>query len=361
MDGVADAFVDYPEYVPDVDNYILPNCSYLDVDDLYQFICGLSLSILMLNIRSCRKNFDNFMANFSSCIKYFSCVIFTETWLSQDRDRIFDIPGFYCCDLYRNHYGGGIKLYIKNCIQSKVLNNFTVINDVLEMLTVELIFYGFKFILTTIYHPPSSCPRKNVEFVHLFTSSLHNILNLNLPVIIAGDINLNLLNPSNHYYINLYINNLFECNMRPLITKPTKVNLNNPITRFSILDQIWVTEDISRVQSFILPIGITDHFPVCAIVSSSFVNMNANTIKRRPITARGKETFSILLSNVSIVENAGDMNIIYSNYHREVFKIYDIAFPLVSRSLKVRQPAPWMSCRLKQCIKRKAKLYKLYL
>ena len=91
MDGVTDAFVDYPEYVPDLDNYVRPNCSYLDVDDLYRFICGLSLSVLMLNIKSCKKNFDNFMANFNNCIKYFSSVIFTETWLSQDRDRIFFI------------------------------------------------------------------------------------------------------------------------------------------------------------------------------------------------------------------------------------------------------------------------------
>ena len=91
MDGVtAAAFVDYPEYVPDLDNYVQPNCSYLSVEDLYHYICSLSLSIFMLNIRSCKKNFNDFMANFVNCIKYFSCIIFTETWLSQDSDKIFD-------------------------------------------------------------------------------------------------------------------------------------------------------------------------------------------------------------------------------------------------------------------------------
>ena len=158
MDGETDAFVDYPEYVPDLDNYIVPNCSYLNVEDLHTLICGLSLSILMFNIRSCKKNFDNFMASFNSCIGYFSCVIFTETWLSQDRDKIFDIPGFYCHNLYRNHYGGGIKLYLKDSVQSKILDNFTIINDVLEMLTIELFFCGFKCILVAVYHPPTPFP-----------------------------------------------------------------------------------------------------------------------------------------------------------------------------------------------------------
>ena len=119
MAADADAFFDYPEYVPDLENYVRPNCTYLNVDDLYQLVCGLSLSIFMLNIRSCKKNFDNFVANFNNCINYFSCIIFTETWLSPDRDKIFDFPGYYCHDIYRNQYGGGIKLYLKKLFPVK--------------------------------------------------------------------------------------------------------------------------------------------------------------------------------------------------------------------------------------------------
>ena len=144
MTTVAEAFADFPEYVPDLDDYNVPNCSYLNVEDLSPFICSLALSLLMLNIRSCKKNFDNFIANFYNCIKYFSCIILTETWLTVDRDKTFDIPGYYCCNLYRNQYGGGIKVYLKNCIQSRILSDFTVINNLFEMLTVELIFCGCK-------------------------------------------------------------------------------------------------------------------------------------------------------------------------------------------------------------------------
>ena len=46
-----------------------------------------------------------------------------------DRDISFNMPGFYSLYLYRNQYGGGLKLYIKNCFKAEVLNNFTVLND----------------------------------------------------------------------------------------------------------------------------------------------------------------------------------------------------------------------------------------
>ena len=263
-------FADFPEYVPNIENYVAPNCMYLNVDDLSPFICSLSLSILMLNIRSCKKNFDNFVANFHHCFQSFSVIIFTETWLTEERDGIYDIPGFYCYNLYRNQYGGGIKIYLKNCIQSKILDSLTVINNVFELLTVELLFCGCKFLLMAVYHPPTSCPSKNLDFVDLFTSYLQNSLQSKLPLIIAGDTNINLLNSGNHFYVDHFINNLLECNMKPLITRPTKINLENPITRFSILDQIWVSDGLTGIQAFIIPINITDHFPVGVSITMAF-------------------------------------------------------------------------------------------
>ena len=129
MEGFLDDFADFPEFVPDVENSVPSNCSYACVEAVSPLICGLSLSILMLNIRSCKKNFDQFIENFQNCILKFSCIILTETWLTSGRDNIFDISGYHCHDLYRNQYGGGIKLYVKNCVKSKVLNNFTMLNN----------------------------------------------------------------------------------------------------------------------------------------------------------------------------------------------------------------------------------------
>ena len=136
MVDLADVNDVYPKYVPDLENYIPASCTYVGVDELFTLISSLSLSIFMLNI-SCFKNFNDFLANFCNCLMSFTCMIFTETWLILERDKIFNISGFYCYDIYRNQYGGGIKIYLKDCIQSRILENFTVINELLEILTVE--------------------------------------------------------------------------------------------------------------------------------------------------------------------------------------------------------------------------------
>ena len=361
MESTADTFANYPEYVPDIDNFVSPKCSYVNVEDLSPFICTLSLSILMLNIRSCKKNFDHFIANFFNCIKSFSCIILTETWLSEERDKSFEIPGFYCCNLYRNNYGGGIKVYLKNCIESKILNNFTLCTQLLEMLTIELVYCGCKILLSAIYHPPTSFPMKNVEFIDLFTSHLNDLLQIRLPLIIAGDMNLNILNPCNNVYIDMFINNLFEHNMRPLITRPTKVNLENAITRFSLIDQIWISGNLVSTNSFVIPLGITDHFPVCAMISGNFAESTPTQVKRRKFTERAKETFKVLLSNVYVSVTAVNMNEIYEKYHEKILQIYDTAFPVTLMPINLKQMAPWMSPRIKQCIRKKSKLYKQYL
>ena len=91
MEGFRDDFADFPEFVPDVENYLPSNCSYMCVDVVSPLICCLSLSILMLNIHSCKKNFDQFIENFQNSILKFSCTILTEAWLTSVRINIFFI------------------------------------------------------------------------------------------------------------------------------------------------------------------------------------------------------------------------------------------------------------------------------
>ena len=211
----------------------------------------------------------------------------------------------------------------------------------------------------SVYHPPSACPQKNIEFVCLFTSYLHNLLYLKLHVIVACDINLDLLNSDNLFYIDMSICNLFECRLRPLITRPTRANPDRPNTGFSILDHIWVSGDFPGANSYALQVGISDHFPVCSVLSTLTPNSNPIEARMHPITIRGRETFLILLSNISI-ESTDDINQSFGNYHSEIFRIHNIALPLVVCSPKSRHPAPWMTSKLKQCIRKKARLYKMF-
>ena len=357
----ANDFPDFPVFTLDVDDWTPPNCNYADIRDITDAVYVTSFAIL-INICSCKKNFDSFIALFSSILACFSCIIFTETWLTSDLDNIFHIPGFYSNNLYRDHYGGGIKLYIKNGIKSRLLSNFTFINDLFEMLSVELLFGDQKVILTTIYHPPTPFIARNYAFIDSLVSFLSQFTQLNVPVIVAGDFNVNLINQNNFVYVDSFIIKLLELGLCPIINIPTKFNLAKNITRFSLIDQIWVSRCIVNHQSSVLPLDITDHFPVGAILKLPF-NFVCDIQKYicRPFKEQGKLTFKLLISNFDINEYVGDFNFIYDKFFTNIFKSYEIAFPTVQQNRKPGDGTSWMTPELKICIKKKSKLYKLFL
>ena len=163
-------------------------------------------------------------------MSYFSCIIFTETWLTSDFNSTFNIPGFCSRNLYHDHYGGGIKLYIKDGIQSRLLSNFTFTNDLFEVPSVELLFGGHKAVLTTAYHPPTPSIALNNVFTDSFTFHLCRFTQSNMQIIIAGDLNVNLLSLLNFVYVDSFITNMLEFGLLHVITIPTKFNLSNHIT-----------------------------------------------------------------------------------------------------------------------------------
>ena len=355
-------FNNLPVFDPQVDNFVPPRCDYIQTENLCSFISGLSLSILLLNIRSQKRNFNVFLSEFSNYLNLFSIIAFTETWLTVDRDVAFSIPGFYSLNLYRNQYGGGLRLYIKDCFRTKILEEFTFLNDFYEILTVELDLGSCKYVLILLYHPPSSSSQNNTEFVNLFTFTLRSVLDLRLPVIIMGDLNLNLLSPDNHNYVNIFINNMLELNIYPAITRPTRISQINQRLHYSLLDQIWTTGGVSLVRSFILPTSITDHYPVGLVIENGGRFTSApREIEMRSFSERNKGNFRSLLSSINILVNSGNFNSVFSNYYRELFLAYNIAFPLVKNRLGKKSTAPWMTEKLKKCIQEKRRLYKLYL
>ena len=353
---------DVPVFIPDVDNWTQPNSDYIHVDDLCSFASCLSFAILMINIRSCRKNFNQFIAQFCNVLTYFSCILLTETWLTEDVDNVFNIPGYNCFNLYRNNYGGGIKMYLKNGIQARLLKDFTFINDWFEMITVEVMLDKNKAIFSGLYHPPTSSIENNNAFVDCLTNQLSLLTDMKMPLIISGDLNINLLNPNNLVYVNTFVNSMFELGFIPVITAPTKVNIDNRITKFSILDHIWISHNITNLQSFIFPIDITDHFPVCTFLRFPFnFSIKIPSCSFRLFCQRSKQTFGLLLSNISVQVFHGNLNLTYDSYIDRVLECYNTAFPVKTSSLNANHPAPWMCPRLKQCIQKKSKLYKLYL
>ena len=155
---------------------------------------------------------------------------------------------------------------------------------------------------------------------------------------------------------------MLELGLGPIITIPTKINPENPITRYSVLDQIWVSPEENVKHSFVTPVDITDHFPV-GISIDLLVNCWPSRKYRetRILSNRGKLTFKVLLRNINFTLTGNGINQIFDSYFKKIFEVYENAFPLTNGIAGRKETAPWLTHKLKQCIKKKAKLYKLYL
>ena len=348
---------DVPVFAPDVENWLQPNCNFVNILDLSSYVPCISFAVLMINIRSCRKNFSQFIAHFCNVLSFYSCIILTETWLTENVDNVFNIPDFYCFNLYRNNFGGGIKMYLRNSVQARMLGDFTFINEYFEMLTVEMIFGTHKAVICGLYHPPSSSIEYNNAFIQSLANTLRVVGNRNVPFLLAGDLNINLFNPSNMVYVHTFTNTMFELGLSPVITGPTKVNTESHITRFSLIDHIWISSGIMNVISCIFPLDITDHYPVYAFIRFPFAYACENQGQYfRKLCQRGKLTFSLLFSNISVDIIQDNLNLSYDNYISKIFDCYNTAFPIKKSTVKGKNPAPWMTPQLRQCISKKSTL-----
>ena len=56
----------------------------------------------------------------------------------------------------RNRNGGGVVIYVREDIPSKILTKHVLPTDT-EALFIELNFRKYKWLLNGIYHPPSQC------------------------------------------------------------------------------------------------------------------------------------------------------------------------------------------------------------
>ena len=123
--------------------------------------------------------------------------------------------------------------------------NRLALKGLIEILTLECSIIGVKYVISLVYHPPSSCHVTNNIFVDSLLSLLRQLQAKRLPLIVGGDMNLNLLNPYNLSYINSSINGMFKLGLVPAINIPTKVNADNVVTKYNIIGQFWVTSTLN--------------------------------------------------------------------------------------------------------------------
>lgn len=354
-------FDDHPVFNLDIDDVVSPDCKYADFGDIPVLAPVNRFSMLLFNVRSCRRNFNEFECIFYEYLRHFSCIALTETWLTQDFDNLFCISGFRSFNVYRTPNGGGIRLYCKSDLDVTLIPEYSCVTDICEMLTLQIRCNDIKFVLSTVYHPPSSDHGVNNMFIDTYCEKLKLIYSRGYPIVACGDFNLNLLNPLRYGFITDFIGKMLEIGLYPMVNIPTKYNHGNEATKYSILDQVWTTMPSKVSNVLVFPYEITDHFPVLATFNFCASVTKPKTHCKRFFNIRNNDIFSRLLLTVTVVLMNADMNQTFSNYFSQLWDIYERAYPLMTCKVKDSEGCPWMTPGLKACIKKKAKFYRMYI
>lgn len=312
------------------------------------------------NIRSYNRNFDTCCAFLESLYAVPDILILTETWFSE-------IPSFTVLDKFKSFHtvrsnirGGGVSLLFDMKFKCTFLTELSICSDIIESCVVEIIINNKPIIIVAIYRPPSG---SLIDFIDSMVSILSDVKLLRKDIIIAGDMNVNLLKVQSDPSVTNFIGTLQSLNFIPLVTNETRFD-NNANVLPSCLDQIW-TNKIIASSAGVIYYTITDHCPTFAIWK--FLSDNHSSVKHK-ISFRLESDENLMmfreyLSNYdwSYTLQIDDVDLSVEKFLCDLDVIYRRFFPLKVKFISSKRLSkPWLSHEILQMIKTKSRYFKLY-
>ena len=328
---------------------------------------NLELSIFHVNIHSLNaKHLD--LCMFIDLLDIeFDVLILSEIWSYNIEfyNNIFDGYSFYY-ELPKTSSVGGVGMYIRKnmfCKNRYDLHLQSSSNLQVENLWFEIRKNKRRYIIGGIYRHPHG----NIEaFSEKFELTLGKISRKKTPSVIAGDININLLQVEINKTVEKYVNILFSNNFLPVILLPTRITAVSS----TLIDHIYYYQGRNNTRQLGLRTGnllsdLSDHLPVFSFLSNVSSRIN---LKDRPLirlfTNSNKLKFKHCLSNIewsNILYNNNNVNECYNNFISAVTEHYEICFPLTRQSRRACREKKRITKGLRICSRRKEKLFKKWI
>ena len=360
-----DSFLNLSEIDPDDNHFEIfdrnVSSPYLTISEYnsHEMHQNSSLIFYNFNIRSFNANSVSFLSTFESVSRLPQVLVLSETWF---RDVGEDLEGYYGYHTIRNasNRAGGVSVYVKSNISSKILQNLSFCNTTIEICTVEIKQHGLNIFVLGIYRPHS-------DSIENFSDSLRDILEndtlRNKHLVILGDININLLNENSS--TNYFINFMRSHYLIPIIQNPTRFQTSNqngaPAT---LLDHIWTNKQPASYSCGIILCDISDHLPA---FFSLPIDVRRKSTEKRKITFRlvndeSKMCFVEKVSNIDwspIIDN-NDVDFSMKYFISQLNSKYCESFAKKTKlSTKKRTFNPWMNENILKLINFKSEYYRL--
>ena len=360
----------FKKHRTDVPEFINPSRTkqYYDIDELNDKSQSrnLSLDLCHLNIRRISKNKGKLMALLSVIDKPFDVIALSEigdnanSFLNENFDSNYKIVQ---PDLPTNNKYGGTAILVNKNIKDITLRDDLKINKTCnctkcatESTWIEFSKNNCKFIVCCIYRHVNG----NVQHFNTALQASLEKLDRNSVVVIAGDMNINLLNIEHgdtlDYYTTLTANNFL-----PYILSPTRIT----DTSATCIDHIFIKLPLKHANSNIISgnilAEITDHLPnFIKIIGSTNTTKSSERPYTRIFSEANIEKFKTNLDTTDwhcLLSNE-DVNMASKDFYNHVIKTYNQCFPITRLSRKKNKDKKWMTEGLRKSTKTKNSMYK---
>ena len=215
-----------------------------------------AFSILHINSRSLIKNFSKLYDFLRTLKTKFSAVAVSETWLTDEIVKDYELQGYHMFYVNRRKKrGGGVALYVDETLQCKQVKNMSKeIDDKLEIVTAEIEMERAKNIIISCVYKAPTC---GIEILKEQMIELYEKITNKKIVFVCGDFNVDLLNPQGQIEITDFINTMYSIGLFPRITKPSRITR----TSATLIDNIYSNIMDATVGGLFIQ-DISDHLPI---------------------------------------------------------------------------------------------------
>ena len=250
-----------------------------------------------------------------------------------------------------------VSVFLKSGVTGKLFTQHSVCDETLESCALDLSVRNLSFVLLAIYRP---CSGNVDQFCDRVTSILSSNRIKRRLVVVAGDININLLNAEDNNVLN-FLGSMRSLFLIPTIRHPTRFSPTD-VTVATCLDHIWINHSQWNTSG-ILYHSVTDHCP-------SFVYLDC-AVTENPIDKNYKVRFRLenetsLDRFKSCVANKcwdqflciTDVNISTNEFISCIDDLYCKSIPLVTKQISYeRLHKPWIDGPLINLLRRKSEFF----
>ena len=271
--------------------------------------------------------------------EHFDLLCISETWLTPDTlSRFLVFPGYVMVRKDRavssqGHRvrGGGVAIIHREEISCQVLQ--TPATSLLETLWLSVCWRGGRpAIVGVIYRPPTGSVSQAVEELQ---EQLQEILIRAKPVVLLGDVNINILDTQS-LDTRRYLTCLSELNLNQLIKQPTHL-FPTP----TALDHAVTNVPSARASVLSTPIG--DHQPITVSVPIGRLRKPANERTSRNWGRADWDAIclDLLMSDWTAFETSEDINSMVESFMAIWWSVLDQHCPTRARRSR-RRGCPWI-------------------